>query len=269
MDMENERSSGSATALIDTHCHLDDPQFDEDRTQVLARSRDASVVGWLLIGYDPANWSSAIDLAQRTPGMRHSLGVHPSRAQAWTQTLADDLRTLVVSSGAVAIGEIGLDFYRDNAPFALQAKAFTTQLRIARDLALPAIFHMRDAESEMLKLLHDESSLPKMVFHSFDGSPKLTDFILQNGAYVGVGGLATRQKSEHVRDELRRIPLERMILETDSPYLVPARQKARRNEPNQVPNIAAFLAELLETSLEVVTETTTRNAESLFGRFLS
>ncbi len=254
--------------MIDTHCHLDDAAFSGDLDMVLAASRDAGVCGWLLIGYAPDRWEDAALMAGSIPGMRHSLGVHPSHAQEWSSNVEASLRTLLRSTGAVAVGEFGLDFYRDNAPFEVQREALIGQVRIARELDLPAIFHMRDAEDAMVDVLESESELPRMIFHSFDGGDRLVDFILKHEAWVGVGGLATRQKSEALRRHLKRFPLERMILETDSPYLVPARQKDRRNVPAHVRTVAEFLAGLVEVPLEKIARQTTANAESLFGRML-
>lgn len=254
--------------MIDTHCHLDDDAFAADLDEVLQSSRAAKVGAWILIGYAPDRWDSAASMAARIPGMAHSLGVHPSHAEEWSPDLGNRLRDCLTSSGAVAVGEIGLDFYRDNAPFEVQRDAFVDQLHIARELDLPAIFHLRDAEKEMLQILRAEQDLPRMVFHSFDGSSELTGFILERGAYIGVGGLATRQKSEALREQLKQIPLTSMLLETDSPYLVPARQKVRRNVPAHVNTIAHFLADFLHLPVETIADETTRNAESVFGRLL-
>lgn len=253
--------------LIDTHCHLDDEAFADDLDDVLTRSTEAGVTGWLLIGYAPAKWDAVVALTEAYPGMKHALGVHPGNAKEWEPGLEAQLCEAAERSGAVAIGECGLDFYRDNAPLAIQQAALEAQLRVARELALPAIFHLRDAEPEMLAILGAQADLPTMVFHSFDGSSALTDFILDRQAFIGVGGLATRQKSDALREQLRRIPLDRMVLETDSPYLVPARQKDRRNVPAHIRTIAAWLADFLDVSLDRVADVTTANAATLFGGF--
>lgn len=254
--------------MIDTHCHLDDSAFASDLDSVLESSRQAGVCAWILIGYAPDRWDHAAEMARAIPGMAHSLGVHPSHAHEWSVEVEQQLRQQLASTGAVAVGEFGLDFYRDNAPLATQREAMIGQLRIALDTGLPAIFHMRDAEEEMLEVLRAESSLPRMIFHSFEGSEHLTRFIFDHDAYVGVGGLATRQKSEALRVQLRHIPLSRVILETDSPYLVPARQKDRRNVPAHVRTVAAFLAEFHGVSISEVAKVTTENAQNLFGRLL-
>lgn len=251
--------------MIDTHCHLDDHQFERDLDEVLQNSLRVNVSRWILIGYDPARWKRSISLADTHVGMLHTLGVHPSSAHQWNDDIATELRTLANDSGAVGIGEAGLDFYRDNAPYEVQARAFTSQLTIAAELHLPLIIHMREAETEMLSILRSASVLPTLVFHSFDGTARLMDYVLESDSYVGVGGLATRQKSEHLREQLRRVPVERILLETDSPYLVPARQKDRRNQPAQIATIAMMMAEHLGMSPEDLAMQTTANAERVFG----
>lgn len=254
--------------MIDTHCHLDDDAFATDLDDVLADSRKAGVCAWILIGYAPDRWEQAVEMAGNISGMTHTLGVHPSHAGLWSPDVEARLRQMLVSTGAVAVGEFGLDFYRDNAPLGVQREAMIGQLRVARDLDLPSVFHMRDAEVEMLEILEGEPTLPRMVFHSFDGGERLTRFILDHDAFVGVGGLATRQKSEALREQLRSIPLSRVILETDSPYLVPARQKDRRNVPAHVRTIAAYLADFHGVPIEEIAAVTTRNAQKMFGRLL-
>lgn len=254
--------------MIDTHCHLDDPSFGDDIDAVLQASRNVGVHAWIIVGFAPDRWNSAIRMARDIEGLAHMLGVHPANAREWNDDTANRLRHLLGSTGARAVGEIGLDFYRDNAPYEIQRRAFVDQLQIARDLALPVVFHMRDAEDEMLEILEQERDVPRMVFHSFDGSERLTRFILAHDAVVGVGGLSTRQKSEQLREQLRRIPLSSMILETDSPWLIPARQKARRNTPAQVRTVATFLADHLGCTLQDVARETTATAESVFGRLL-
>lgn len=254
--------------LIDTHCHLDDASFADDLPTVIERSRAAGVIAWVNVGYAPCRWDASIGLSRRIPGMVHMLGVHPSHAQAWNDRVAECLAERLVASGACAVGEIGLDFYRDNASLDVQRRALIDQLAIARDLGLPAVLHLRDAEDEILEILAGEASLPPLVFHSFDGSERLTRAAVELDATVGVGGLATRQKSTALRDQLTHIPLDRIVLETDSPYLVPARQKDRRNTPAHVLTVAAFLASHLGQSIGTIAQQTTRNAERCFGSLL-
>lgn len=251
--------------MIDTHCHLDDLQFANDLDDVLRNSREARVNRWVLIGYDPDRWSDAIRLKDQHEGMFHTVGVHPSCANQWNDDIAARLIEVAKESGAVGIGEAGLDFYRDNAPLHIQAAAFTAQLDIAEDLNLPIVIHMRNAESEMLELLRSRHRLPTLIFHSFDGTDRLMDYAIESGSYVGIGGLATRQKSDMLREQLKRVPMERILLETDAPYLVPARQKDRRNQPAHIATIASMMAEYLETTPESLAARTTANAECVFG----
>lgn len=251
--------------MVDTHCHLDDRQFANDLFEVLENARRANVLQWVLIGYDPHRWDDVVELSRQHAGLSHSLGVHPAEAEQWTDTLATQLVDLARETGAVAIGEAGLDFYRDNAPLAVQERAFVGQLDIAADLDLPLVIHMRDAEEEVIRILSTAERLPTLIFHSFDGSARLRDFALDLGGYVGVGGLATRQSSEDLRALLAAVPMERLLLETDSPYLVPARQKIRRNEPAHIATIAGMMAQYLGTSPEELAAQTTANARHVFG----
>lgn len=251
--------------MIDTHCHLDDHQFANDLDLVIATSREANVRRWILIGYDPDHWHSAIEMASQIDGMSHTLGVHPSCAKTWNPATEQRLRNLLKSSGAVGIGEAGLDFYRDNASSNVQAAAFAAQLEIAAELDLPLVIHMRSADEEILKLLSDGRRLPTLLFHSFDGNDALLDFVLGSDSYVGMGGLATRQKSETLRKHLTKVPMERIVLETDSPYLVPARQKDRRNQPSQIVTIATMMADHFGVDPNELAAQTTANAERLFG----
>lgn len=264
----NDTSTVSDSAIppmIDTHCHLDDPQFANDLEDVLEKSRLANVRRWVLIGYDPARWDDAIALANQHEGMAHTIGVHPACAEQWNDDMATRLPEIAVASGAVGIGEAGLDFYRDNASLEIQAAAFRGQLEIAFELNLPVVIHTRAAEAEMLDVLKSAPNLPTLIFHSFDGTERLMDFALNSGSYVGIGGLATRQKSDMLRVQLQRVPMERILLETDSPYLVPARQKDRRNQPANIATIASMMAEHLQTTPELLAQMTTANAERVFG----
>lgn len=258
-------SNSAMPPMIDTHCHLDDHQFADDLVDVLGKSREANVTRWVLIGYDPTRWDSVIDLASQHEGMFHTLGVHPACADQWNNQIAQRLKDLAIRSRAIAIGEAGLDFYRDNAQFEVQAAAFRGQLELALELDLPVIIHMRQAESEMLDVLQDAQALPTLIFHSFDGTEELLGFALNSGSYVGIGGLATRQKSDTLRALLQHVPMEQILLETDSPYLVPARQKERRNQPAQIATIASMMAAHLNTSPQRLAEITTANAERVFG----
>lgn len=266
------RRSATATAapdelrFVDTHCHLDDDDFASDLADVLARGAAAGVTRWINVGYSEQHWQPAIDLANRFPGMSCMLGVHPGHATEWNDGTHEALRRLVAVARPVAIGEIGLDFFRGETNTQQQLAVFHAQLDLALEHGLPVAIHMRDAEPIMIDTLVGRERNPGLLFHSFDGSAALTDWILANDAFIGVGGLATRAKSHELQRQIRRIPLERIVLETDAPYLVPNGFKHRRNTPESIPVIARFLAGLLERPLSDVARVTTANAERLFER---
>jgi TatD DNase family protein len=260
------RSAGVPQRFVDTHCHLDDQAFSGDLEDVLARSRQAGVTRWINVGFNPDRWAASIALAERYDGMAFMLGVHPGYAGCWSGTVPSVLERTIAVNRPVAIGEIGLDFFRGETNIDQQRQAFNDQLDLAIATSLPVVIHMRDAEEQVLETLTARRHLPRLLFHSFDGSAALTDWVIANGASVGVGGLATRSKSTGLRDQLTRLPIDRLVLETDSPYLVPNGFKHRRNTPESIPRIAAILGTLLNRQLADIAMHTTANAERFFER---
>lgn len=258
------QESGTPPTLVDTHCHLDDKAYQGVFQRVLDNSRARGVTRWIVVGFAPDRWESTLDVARDVPGMSYMLGLHPGRADEWSPSVSDRLQSLLASTRAVAIGEIGLDFFRGETNSSAQMVAFNDQLDQAVDRNLPAVIHMRSAENELLRLLRSRQALPPLVFHSFDGTMGLRDFIIDNGSVVGIGGLATRTSATDLREVIRTIPLDQMVLETDSPYLIPKGARGRQNVPGNVAVIAKFLAGFLNRPLDEVAETTTRNAERTF-----
>jgi len=252
------------TGYVDTHCHLDDDAFQRDLHEVLQRASAVGVRRWINVGYAPERWASSFALVADHPGMSFMLGVHPGHADDWNEEVHAHLEQLVRDHAPVAIGEIGLDFYRGETNDAIQVAAFTAQLAIARNTGIPAVIHMRDAEDRVLEVLRAQPDLPPLLFHSYDGSQVLTDWVIATSAYVGVGGLVTRGKSRTLAQQVRRIPIQRIVLETDSPYLVPNGFKHRRNTPESIPCIAQFVSGLFDVDVSDVARETTRNAERLF-----
>jgi TatD DNase family protein len=252
--------------FIDTHCHLDDESFASDISDVVDRSRSLGVTRWINVGFNPDRWTSCVDLASRFQGMSYLLGVHPGDADIWDEGVHAALRDAIQTYAPVAIGEIGLDFYRGETNHETQIQAFNAQLDLALEHSIPAAIHMRDAESLLLDVVSNRQRNPVLLFHSYDGSEALTDWIIGNGCYVGVGGLATRKKAVVLQRQLRHIPLSQIVLETDSPYLVPNGFKHRRNTPESIPVVANALAKLLDQDLSVIAQSTTANAEQLFER---
>jgi len=251
--------------FVDTHCHLDSDDFSEDLPEVLRRSQAAGVREWINVGYEPSRWDASVRLRHTHPGMAFMLGVHPGHAAEWTPAIAADLEQRVATDRPLAIGEIGLDFYRGETNVEQQRTAFTDQLEIARTHGLPAVIHMRSSELETLAVMDDGRPLPTLLFHSFDGSPKLGEWIIQHGGWIGVGGLSTRTASKQLRTYIGKFPQDRVVLETDSPYLVPNGYKHRRNTPESIPVIARSLAMTWGVSVGEVGRVTTANAHRLFG----
>lgn len=251
--------------FVDTHCHLDDDAYARDLPQVFHSARAAGVNRFINIGYEPESWKRSIALASEFPGLSYALGMHPNAADRWTNETATELERLLATADAVAVGETGLDYFRDRVDRSSQRAAFRDQLELARRFALPVIIHMRgEVEEEIASNLKDFPDV-RAVFHSFDGSPELRDFALQREAFFGLGGLMTRAGSVELRETLRSVPLESIVLETDAPYLTPKGVKNRRNSPAHLPVIAQAVAELFGVPIERVAEETTANATAVFS----
>jgi TatD DNase family protein len=251
--------------IVDTHTHLDDPAFDFDRDSVLATSRAAGVRHFVNIGYAPDRWESSRALRDRHPDVDLALGLHPQLADKFGTSLVEDLRRAIQVLNPIAIGETGFDFSRAAPRYAEQERAFRGQLEIAAALRLPTIVHQRDASDALITELDRWPDLAPIVLHSFDGTQRLADWARERGCFVGIGGLATRRSSEPLRETLTRITTDRLLLETDSPYLAPPGSPSRRNDPTNLPRIAAALAPLWGLSGEELCWLTTMNATGLFG----
>lgn len=251
--------------LIDTHAHLDDESFAGDEDGVIERARAAGVDRVINIGYRPESWRTTLELARRFPGVTYTLGLHPNHADEDAEPIWPELRRLIKENRPVAIGEIGLDYYRDYAPKATQLRVFDRQLDLAAEFGLPVVIHQREAEDDVRAALRIWSGATPWILHSYDGSREFAEEAAASGAYFGVGGLMTRAGSSGLRSILAELPLDRLLLETDSPYLVPRGVKNRRNEPSNVPLIAAALADLRGSAVAEIAAATNANAGRAFG----
>ena len=249
--------------LVDTHVHLDDRVFDQDRDEVVARSRQTHV-GIVLMSTDLNNAERVIALAKRH-GLTCAIGVHPNTATTADDTLESTLKERAQEGEVVALGEIGLDYYRDNSPRALQHAVLRRQLALALTLDLPVVLHNRQATDDLLSIVKEFRGL-KGVFHSFMGDTQEADAILELGFFLGLGGSLTFKKNEPLRQTVRQLPLSSLLLETDSPYLTPVPLRGRRNEPAYVRHVANTLAQIRDDSIEHVASQTSANARRLFGR---
>ncbi len=261
--------------LVDTHAHLDAPRFAEDRDEVVSRAHQAGVDAIITCGADLASSRQALDLCNTYPGMWATVGVHPHEAQSVCaeqdgQWLIDDdldrtLRKLADNPQVVAIGEIGLDYHYDFAPREAQGAVFAAQVALAVALDLPAVIHCREADDDLIELLERAPALPRGVLHCFLGSPRLAEWALAHGFYLGVAGPITFARMEWLAEILAAAPAERLLVETDCPYLAPHPRRGQRNEPAFVTYVAAKLAEVRGLSIEALAELTARNARELFN----
>jgi len=250
--------------LADTHVHLNDKRLARDLAGVVERARGAGVGLMVCVGWDLPSSRAALKLAGDLPCVRAAVGVHPHDAAAAPPDYLEQLRILARQPGAVAIGEAGLDYYRDLSPRDTQQEVFRAQMRLAREVGLPLIVHCRDAEAVTLALLEAEGP-PLAVLHCFAGDRRTAARYVEMGYYLGFGGTLTYRRNEELRRVAREVPLERILLETDAPYLPPEPRRGRRNEPACLTFVAQVLAELRGITVEEVAEATTANAYRVFG----
>ena len=248
-------------ALADSHCHIDMPAFDADREAVLARAREAGVARMLIVGCVDAESGHrrALRVAGEI-GEPASAGVHPHDAKIMTEAIEDELRGLAREGRIVAIGEIGLDFYYDHSPRDVQREVFRRQVRLARDVGLPIIIHTRDADLETAALLEEEGAAEVGgVIHCFTGGHELADRALALGFAISFSGIATFPRSTVIQEVAARIPLDRLLVETDAPFLAPPPHRGKRNEPAFVVEVARKVAALRQVPVEAVGEATLAN----------
>jgi TatD DNase family protein len=250
---------------IDTHTHLDDKQYINDLDSVLTDALAAGVSGMVNIGYCPERWTTTLALAERYPQVRYALGLHPGNVDEWSDSLFDDLTSLVDRVEPVAIGEIGLDYYWTQDNKSIQRTSFERQIELALSRSLPIVIHQRESAADVAAILGSAPADLRVVLHSFDGDPALFDLARERTWMIGVGGLMTRRQSEPLRSGLPDFPLEQMLLETDSPWLVPSGVRSRRNVPAMIPLIAERLGGVIGRTADDIARITTRNAERIFG----
>ncbi len=250
--------------LTDTHCHLDLAPFDSDRAAVLERAREAGVGRILIPGVDLASSRRAVELAEAHTEIYAAVGVHPNSAHGFTLETLAELRELAVRRKVVAIGEIGIDLYWKTVPLAEQQRAFGAQLELAAEVGKPVIVHDRESHAEVLAGLREHLPPVGAVLHSFSGDRALADEALDLGLYLGVDGPLTYKKNDGLRTLFAALPLERVLIETDAPYLTPQPRRGRRNEPAFVRFVAEQLAEARGAPMDTITSTTTANAARLF-----
>ncbi len=267
--------------LVDSHCHIDGDAFDEDRDEVVERAIDAGVAAMLNIGTgDPHSddFRKAVAVAETYDNVYASVGVHPHDAKLYDDKAEEHLKELAKSEKVIAWGEIGLDFYYDHSPRDVQEDVFRRQIRTARALDLPIVIHSRDANDETIGILLEEcsgkteneklrtenESFRGGIMHCFGGTPEMAEALMQLGFLISFAGNVTFKKAENLRDAARVVPMDKLLVETDCPFLTPVPFRGKRNEPAYVEHTARFLAEFYGVEFEVLAEQTTRNFLDFF-----
>jgi len=250
----------------DSHCHLNDPAFEADLDEVASRARDAGVVYLLNVGYDLPTSRRAVELAETYPWMFASVGMHPHNARLTGDGAIKALGELAAHPSVVAIGETGLDFYRDRSPRDDQAASFRAHLALAKELNKPLIVHCRDAMAPCLKILREEGLGPKGgVMHCYGGLAGEVAACLALGMFVSFAGNITYPKAGELREAMRRTPGHRLLLETDAPYLAPQQNRGRRNEPALITAIAEQAARVRGVTVDDIERMAVTNFETVFG----
>jgi TatD DNase family protein len=251
--------------LIDSHAHLDMEDFDADRDLVIKRARAGGIARIITIGIDLASSMKTIEIAQEYEYVYAAVGYHPHNAKEADVRDLEKLRALASEAKVVAWGEIGLDFFRLHSPPELQIKAFERQLDMAFELELPVIIHDRDAHGDLLRILKSRKRQYQGVMHCFSGNYDLAMALIEMGFYISFPGTVTYKNALDIQGAASRIPLERLMVETDCPYLTPAPFRGKRNEPLYVKHTAEKIAQLRELDFKQLEEATSANTTQLFG----
>jgi TatD DNase family protein len=259
------KTGGQRLMLIDTHAHLDDARFDGDRDAMIARAREAGVDTFVTIGCDLATSRAAVELADRYPFVYAAVGVHPHEVKHIGDDWYDDLQRLAKHPKVVAYGEIGLDYHYNYSPPKLQRDRFREQIGVARDLRLPIVIHTREAQDDTIAILKEEKAAEVGgVFHCFSGDTWLAKDALDLEFFLSFSGVITFQNATMLRDIVKTVPMDRILVETDSPYLTPAPHRGKRNEPAYVRLVAEKIAAIQGMTTDKVAELTSHNAHRVF-----
>lgn len=252
--------------LIDSHCHVYMADFDADRPAVLARARSVGLGALIAVGYDLPSSRQAIDLSEQESDVYACVAIHPHHAEDFTPAALAELKELASRPKVVGIGEIGLDFYRNLSPRKAQEAAFRAQLHLADALRLPVAIHDREAHADTMRILSEDAGrLRAVVLHCFSGDGAMAAEAWSRGYFIGVGGPLTYPSAGALRDTLAGAPRDRIVLETDAPYLPPTPHRGKRNEPAYLRLVVERLAALWDAEPDNVAETSARNACRAFG----
>lgn len=254
--------------LVDSHCHLDFNDFEEDFEEVLNRAKENGVTTILNAGNNINELEQQLELSEKYPFIYTAVGVHPHNASEYKDIKAEDFIAQTRHKKVVGIGECGLDYYYDYSPKEEQVKVFVEQIRAAQQTGLPLIIHTRDADEDTIEILKEEYKKAPFSgeIHCFSSSKKLAEFALSIGFYLSASGIITFNKSNDLRDIFAEVPLDRLLVETDAPFLAPIPMRGRRNEPSFVLHTAEKLAQIKDISLEELAQITSDNFFKLFRK---
>ncbi|MET3700049.1 TatD DNase family protein [Bacillus oleivorans] len=252
--------------LFDTHVHLNDKQFEEDLNEVIERALQKDVKNMVVVGFDRPTIKRAIDLAETYDFIYASIGWHPVDAIDMTESDLEWLESLSVHPKVVALGEMGLDYHWDKTPKEVQYEVFRKQIRLAKKVKLPIIIHNREATEDVVNILREEGANEVGgIMHCFSGSVEIAKQCLDLNFYISLGGPVTFKNAKKPKEVAAAVPLDRLLIETDCPYLAPHPYRGKRNEPSYVSLVAEEIARIKDLTYEEVTAQTTANAKKLFG----
>lgn len=253
--------------LIDSHAHLDDERFDKDRDEIIKSFKDNDLELVINVGADLESSKKAVKLSKEYSSIYAAVGVHPHDAKDIDSNTLDILKELSKEEKVVAIGEIGLDYHYDNSPRDLQKEWFRKQIKLAKKLDLPIVVHSRDASQDVFDIINEESEDGKLrgVIHCFSESVEMAFEYIKLGFYISLGGPVTFKNAKMPKQVAKEVPLENLLIETDSPYLTPEPHRGKRNEPKNVRYVAETIANIKEISYETLKNTTNENTKTLFN----
>lgn len=250
--------------LIDTHCHLNmDEAYEKDLEAVLSRAREAGVEKMVVVGYDLPSSQRAVELAEMYKGLYATVGIHPHDARNADDGVFESLKELLVSKKVVAVGETGLDFYKNHSPRDAQEIAFRRQIQTAKQEKLPLVIHCRDAYPGVFEILRSEAA-EEGVFHCYSGGMEHLKEALSFNFFISIAGPVTFPKAHQLCEAAKQAPAEKLLIETDCPYLTPQTHRGKRNEPSYLKHTAEKIAELRNASVEQIGITTSQNACELY-----
>ena len=252
--------------FIDSHCHLDSEDYSGEIDSIVQRAKDAGINAMLTIGTHITKAHESIEIAEKFDNVYCSIGIHPHFAESEPEVTVEELVELAKHPKVIGIGETGLDYYYDSSPRDIQQKSFRTHIKAARQAGLPVIVHTRSADKDTIKILKDEYSNGAFsgVIHCFTSGEELAVRALELGFYISASGIITFKKSDELRDVLSMIPLDRLLLETDAPWLAPTPYRGKRNEPSYIVHVASVLAKLKGVTVDDIGKATTKNFLNLF-----